>query len=254
MNDRQLYERVHRLLIEETSLFAACSRRGRLLRRPGVIASVLTNTPERSLFNWVVYERLDALLECYDDIARSYEEAGVRAWTVWVPPGDAAAARAMNARGHRLDSRPLAMAADLHRLRLPPPKDLDWYETRDAGLVARINDVAYGFPPPAFAAVMDAWQEGPWHAYVARLDGQPVGALLACDGDNGDCGISAVATLPAARGRGVATRLLTAVLRRAQGRGLRTTSLQANHNGARIYAALGYRNLGAMEMWGRREP
>jgi GNAT superfamily N-acetyltransferase len=170
---------------------------------------------------------------------------------VWVAPGDAAAAQALSVRGHRLDSQPLAMAADLASLRLPAADDLDWYETGDAALVARINDAAYGFPPPAFAAVMEAWREGPWHAYVACLDGRPAGALLACDGDNGDCGISAVATLPAARGCGVATRLLAAVLRGARRRGLHTTSLQANRNGARIYAALGYRNLGAMAMWGR---
>lgn len=255
MDDHQLYERVHRLLIEEACLFATCSRRGRLLRWPGVVASLLTDTPERSLFNWVVYEHLDALLERYDDLARCYDEAGVRAWTVWVPPGDAAAAQALNTRGHRLDSEPLAMAADLTSLRLPAAEDLDWCETRDAALVARINDAAYGFPPPAFAAVMAAWPEGPWRAYVARLDGRPVSALLACDGDGGDCGISAVATLPSARGRGVATRLLAAVLQGARCRGLRTTSLQASRSGARIYSALGYRNLGSMAMWGRhREP
>lgn len=251
MDDHQLYQRVHRLLIEEASLFAACSRRGRLLRWPGVIASLLTGTRERSLFNWVVYEDLDALLECYGAVAAAYDDAGVRAWTVWVPPGDAAAARALCERGHRLDSQPLAMAADLARLRLPPADDLDWRETQDAALVAQINDAAYGFPPPAFAEVMADWRKGRWRAYVAHLNGRAVSALLACDGDNGDCGISAVATLPVARNRGVATRLLSAVLRGARHRGLRTTSLQANHNGARIYATLGYRNLGAMAMWGR---
>jgi len=251
MDDCQLYERVHRLLIEEARLFAACSRRGRLFRWPGLVASVLGDTPDRSLFNWVVYQHLDALLERYDQLAGLYDEAGVRTWTVWTPPGDEAAAAALSGRGHRLDSQPLAMAADLARLRLPAAGDLDWYETRDPGLVARINDAAYGFPPPAFAAVMEDWQEGPWHAYVARLGDRPVGTLMACYAADGDCGISAVATLPASRGRGVATRLLAAVLREAQGRGLGTTSLQANRRGAPIYAALGYRNLGEMAMWGR---
>lgn len=132
-------------------LFARCSTSGRLVSRPGVVASVVTAAPDRSMFNWVVYERFDAMLEHYAAIVRVYQHAGVRAWTVWVDSGDAAAAaRALSERGHKLDSQPIAMAAEIAGLILAATGDLDWSETRDAGLVARINGFAYGFPPPAF--------------------------------------------------------------------------------------------------------
>jgi len=146
----------------------------------------------------------------------------------------------------------VAMAAEIADLALPDAGELDWAETRDLGLLGRINDSAYGFPPPAFEAVLDHWVETRWHAYIARLNGVPVGTVRAHLGEDGDCGISGVATLPEARGHGIATRLLAAVLREAQGLGMYTTSLQASPSGAKVYAALGYRELGIMGMWERR--
>ena len=220
---------------------------------PGVCASVVPAAPDRSMFNWVVYEGLDALLVNYAAVAQAYEDAGVRAWTVWVDPADEAAAQALSQRGHLLDSQPVAMAAMIADLNLPDTGELDWVETRDLGLVGRINDSAYGFPPPAFEAVLDHWTQTCWHAYIANLNGTPVGSVLAHRGEDGDCGISGVATLPAARGHGIATRLLAAVLREAQRLGMYTTSLQASPSGAKVYAALGYRSLGSMGMWERRK-
>jgi len=252
MDDRQLYVRVRDLLSEEARFFASSCRSGRMVSWPGVSASVVPAAPDRSIFNWVVYERPQALDEHYAAIAQAYDDAGVRAWTVWVDPDDEAAAHTLRLRGHLLDSQPVAMAAVIADLDLPDAGGLDWAETRDLGLVGRINDSAYGFPPPAFEAVLDHWSDTHWHAYVANLNGMPVGSVLARMGDNGDCGISGVATLPEARGHGVATRLLAAVLREAQALDMDTTSLQASPSGAKVYAALGYRNLGSMGMWERR--
>jgi GNAT superfamily N-acetyltransferase len=90
--------------------------------------------------------------------------------------------------------------------------------------------------------------------YVARLGGNVVGVMTAYEGENGDCGISAVATLPEARGHGIATRLMAVALRESQQRGCKTTSLQASPLGSEVYASLGYRNLGAMGMWEHRKP
>ena len=253
MDDGIFYGRVRELLGEEARLFAACSSNGRMVAWPGVIASVVSAASDRSMFNWVVYEQLDALLAHYPSIAQTYADAGVRAWTVWVDPGDTDAAEALSKRGHLLDSQPVAMAAEIAALRLPETGDLDWTETRDMGLVGRINDNAYGFPPPAFEAVLVHWVETRWRAYIASVNGIPVGSVLANFAENGDCGITGVATLPEARGHGIATRLLTAVLGEARRRGMVTTSLQASPAGAKVYAALGYRNLGTMGMWERRQ-
>jgi GNAT superfamily N-acetyltransferase len=74
------------------------------------------------------------------------------------------------------------------------------------------------------------------------------------ESSDGDCGVSAVATLPEARGGRIASRLLSVALRAAQARGARTTSLQATSKGAPVYTALGYRDLGRMSMWEHRVP
>jgi hypothetical protein len=84
------------------------------------------------------------LLKLYDAIAQIYDDAGVRAWTVWVDPGDELAVRELSRRDHKLDLQSIAMAAEIAALVLPDSEDLDWSESRDAALVARINDSAYG--------------------------------------------------------------------------------------------------------------
>lgn len=255
MDNQDLYARSRQFLKKEAEFFANSSMTGQVLRLPGVMASIVAATPDRSMFNWVIYENLDALLNQYDQIASAYDEAGVRAWTVWVDPGAGQAAKALAERGHLLDSEPVAMAAEMHTLKLPPITNLDWSATRDLTLVAKINDLAYGFPPPAFEAALDHWPEGSrWHAYVARLHGQPVGCVLVHHGDDGDCGVSGVATLPEARGQRIATRLLAVALHAAQAAGATTTSLQASPLGSGVYTALGYQNLGNMGMWERRQP
>ena len=91
------------------------------------------------------------------------------------------------------------------------------------------------------------------HAYAAIVDGEPVACTVALD-HAGDCCITFVATLPQARGRGLATELMTRALVDARERGCTSTSLQATKAGEPIYARLGYRSLGPLQMWERRKP
>ena len=250
LDDAALLARNRRGLVAELALFAS-GRSARLARWPGVVASIAPATPDRSLFNGVAADDAAALAACYDALRDAYAEAGVRAFTVWVDPGDQALADACAARGHVLDSTPTAMGAPLDAIAAPPVGDLDWSETRDVALVARINDAAYSFPPPAWSAGIGGLPDG-WRAYVARLDGEVVGALMCFESPDGDVAISGVATLPAAQGHGIATRLLAVALAEARTRGAVTTTLQASSAGRPVYARLGYRDLGAMQMWERR--
>jgi ribosomal protein S18 acetylase RimI-like enzyme len=235
MDRLELYARVRGCLGAELELFGSASANARIVRLPGVLASISPATPDRSLFNSAVYNSLRALEDNYDEIARQYLEAGVRAFTVWTDPADAEQAAALLARGHKLDAQPWAMAAELDAIRWPDGGGLDWFETREMALIAALNDAAYGFPSPAFDAVLDRLADSRWLGYVARLHGKAVSCLLAWDGDFGDLGICAVATLPEARGRGIATRLLAQALKAARARGLITTSLQASPQGYPIY-------------------
>lgn len=253
-SDAALYVRARACLDHEVRLFAS-GPGSRLHERPGVLASIVPGTPDRSLFNAIAYRGHGALLAAYDELAAAYAAAGVRAFTVFVESDDDATRAALRTRGHKLDSSPEAMAAPLDEIRTPEIGELDWRATRDWALVARINDQAYGFPPPGFGGVGGVLAP-PWYAYVARLGDEDVGCLMCVEYEvDGalDCGLCGVATLPAAQGSGIATRLLALALDEARRRGCVTTSLQASPRGRPVYERLGYRGFGPIEMWERRE-
>jgi ribosomal protein S18 acetylase RimI-like enzyme len=254
-SDAELYLRARRLLRAEAALFGSSADGARALQLPGVLASINPAAPDRSMFNWVIAEDPRRLFSAYEELARCYAEAGVRAWTVWSDEADLETAAWVTARGHKLDAKPRAMAADIAALSLPEIGDLAWHATTDMGVVAAINDAAYDFPPPAFRAALQRNEDPRWHAYVAtRGEGEPVGCVLSYESVDGDCGISGVATLPATRGTGLASRLLSVAITQAMQRGAHTTSLQATSKGAPVYARLGYRDLGALIMWEHRTP
>lgn len=216
------------------------------------------------MFNWVIAEQPRQLFAVYDELAQRYAAAGVRAWTVWADEHDQLTADWVRNHGHTLDAKPRAMAADIATLSLPSPGGLAWQATADVRMVAAINDQAYDFPPPAFTAALVRSADPRWRAYLAYGDEEDVGAdgrregAIACvlcfESVEGDCGVTGVATLPAARGTGTASRLLAVALREAAERGAQTTTLQATSKGAPVYARLGYRDLGAMIMWEHRVP
>jgi GNAT superfamily N-acetyltransferase len=254
ISEAELYQRVRRLLLAEAALFGTSADGASLLRRPGVLASINPAAPDRSMFNWVVAERPEQLFAAYAELARCYAEAGVRAWTVWSDEHDQETADWVTARGHTLDAKPRAMAAEIASLALPEVGDLSWRTTGDMSVVAAINDAAYDFPPPAFRAALVHNADPRWRAYVARQGDADVACVLSYESEDGDCGVSGVASLPAARGTGTASRLLAVAVTEAAERGASTTTLQATSKGAPVYTRLGYRDLGAMIMWERRVP
>ncbi|MBK7584774.1 MAG: GNAT family N-acetyltransferase [Myxococcales bacterium] len=255
MDDSELLRRIHECLLAEIEFWGKGSATGSVFRAPGVVAAVTPATPDRSIFNSVAPDDLGSLEACYDLLVRSYREAGVRAFTVWVPPANSALERFLEARGHVLDGRPAAMAAPMSEIEIPEPGDLEWEETRDISIVARLNDAAYGFPPPAFEAAVTRWPHSPgWYGYLGRREGRAVSCVLAYESADGDCSISGVASLPDARGRGIAGRLMGRALARARERGATSTSLQASPKGKSVYAKLGYRDLGGMSLWEHRTP
>jgi GNAT superfamily N-acetyltransferase len=255
MDDAALASRVFTLLQAETRLWATSHPGASAFTRPGLLASVMPATPDRSMFNWVVPDDLAALDGAYTALSAGYAAAGVRAFTVWVQPGDEAMQHFLLQRGHKLDSSPISMAAPLAELTLADAGDLDFDETRDLNALARLNDAAFGLPPPAFAAALQQWgPQAGWRGHLARHQGQLAASVMSWESPEGDLGITGVATLPLAQGTGLATRLLSQVLREARERGLLTTSLQASPRGRGVYAKLGYRELGTLGMWEHRVP
>lgn len=210
----------------------------------GVVASVVPESPERSLFNAVVYDDGAALVRRHGELVAAYETAGVRAWMVWVPEHDAQTAEALLARGHRLDGAPVAMGTTVAGLDLDGPDvgaDVGWAE------IAALNGLAYGHSPDDFTGALSRLPE----AAVRRL-GVPGEAALFTIESAGDCTVDMVATHPDHRGRGLATGLLRRALREARDRGCETASLIATAAGRPVYERLGFVALGALHMYERR--
>jgi hypothetical protein len=116
-----------------------------LVLRPalGVLATVLSAVPERSLPNSVVHADAAALTDAVlDELQASYDQAGVRAWTVWTRPGDDALSDRLVARGHVHDGRPALMAAELDAMDITPRAELEWVREPSWELVGHINDRA----------------------------------------------------------------------------------------------------------------
>ena len=221
---------------------------GEVFEHEGLLASIVPACPQRSIVNAVVYEAPAELGAVRPELESRYERAGVRAWTVWVPESDETAREHLHTSGHRLDGSPRAMTLELSQLQPGGARDLEWEHTTDTGVLAALNEAAYGLPAGEFAQAMLAMGNPPMRLYLARLGGRPASCLGALE-DDGDCGIYFVATAPEARGRGLATSLLRTALAEARARGCVTSSLQATKAGFPVYARCGYRDQCALEMW-----
>ena len=225
---------------------------GHAVELDGVVAAVTPAVPERSLPNSVVYDSEEALAAALPELRALYEGAGVRAWTVWVPEYHERARSLLADAGHVLDAAPAAMIAELSQVE--PPRSEDPEADADPSLadLGRINDLAYG-TGDSFQRVVGEGPAHPRSTYIARVDGKPAASVVSQD-HAGDCSIWWVATVPEARGRGLAAGLMRRALADGRERGCEVTTLQATKPGRPVYERLGYRSLGAIEMWERRLP
>jgi ribosomal protein S18 acetylase RimI-like enzyme len=132
---------------------------------------------------------------------------------------------------------------------LPEGAELD--EAPPWSVIGDVNDAAYGLPPDHLAAVMRGADPGLAHRAAAVVDGRPV-AVAVVNRVGEDAHVLMVATLKDFRGRGLASACMRSGLRRAAADGATTTTLEATGVGAPVYARMGYRPLGALQMWERR--
>jgi GNAT superfamily N-acetyltransferase len=240
--------RMHRSMAYVWRVLTVGSRGARVVELDGVMAAVVPAIPERSVFNSVLYDRPEQLARVRDELARAYEDAGVRAWTVWVPEHDRGTAELLASAGHLLDAAPLAMGLELAALPEPDPGGLEWSPHGSLDELKRINDSAYGYASGTFDLGIGTPPADAWRIYEARLGGEPACVVSTTDVE-GDCGVWWVATMPDARGQGLAGRLLHVALAEARERGMQTSTLQATKMGRSIYRRLGYVDFGEIQMW-----
>lgn len=250
MDDATLYRRMLGNLRDWIRLCAG-SPGGSVVERDGVVAGVTPAARFLSFFNGVVYDDAGALEAALPHLAAAYEQAGVLAWTVWVPGVDRDAATLLQTAGHVLDASPAAMAEELGRLELQAPRGLDAHTDPTPDEFETVAIAGFGGKPEYARGSMRGFDGPDCHRHVARRNGRTVATVGVYD-RAGDAGVYYVATLPEARGQGIATALMTRGLLDARERGCETTSLQATKLGRPIYARLGYRDLGPIEMWERR--
>jgi len=240
MRDRfgsdDLYRRGVETLLASWEEYARGATGAAVRRPPGVAAAVFPDEPERAVYNNAFLEpdlpaggRAGAL----EAIEAVYAAAGVGHFAAWVHESDQAMRGDLRRRGYTVaeSTRAMGMALD----DLGPPRPRVELGPPDWSRYLRILGV-----PPGFLAGADP---AAYRLLIARLDGEDVAAAMAFD-HGGDCGIYNVGTLAHARRRGLGTALTAALLHDALARGCRTASLQSTPMAERMYAAVGFRDLG----------
>lgn len=218
----------------------------RWVERDDVGALVTPLVPNRSVVNAVIYQPGASVIDAYDWLEEEFAE--VDAWTVWVPEADTETAAFLESNGHRIDADPAMMAIDLRSY--APTQGLPEWKPATVEELARINEAAYPWHDGSMerALLGAALDDGEFRLYITA----DACVLGICDVD-GDAGVMFVATLPEARGRGLAGGLLAAALVEARDRGCDVSTLQATKLGEPVYARLGYQRLGAIRMWEKRK-
>jgi ribosomal protein S18 acetylase RimI-like enzyme len=236
LTDIELYARGAATLVASWEAYARGTTGATVRRLPGVAAAVFSDEPERSVYNNALLERDLTAAQRADALAAMeavYAAAGVTHFAAWVHESDAAMRIDLERRGYTLDTSTRAMGMALEDLRVPrrkielaPP---DWHEY--LRIVGVPSDFLSGADPSDY------------YVHVARLDGENVATAMAFDRE-GDCGIYNLGTLEHARRRGLGTALTALHLHDALARGCRTASLQSTEMAERVYAAVGFRDLG----------
>jgi GNAT superfamily N-acetyltransferase len=232
----ELYLRGSDTLLVSWEEYARGAVGAALHRLPGVAAAVFPNEPERAVYNNALLERelgRDDSAEALDAMEAVYASAGVTRFAAWVHETDPAMRAELERRGYTLDTTTRAMGMVLDEIAVPRPRI-------DLGPADWLDYLKMDGLPADFLSTAD---HAAFHLLAARIDGEMVAAALAYD-FGGDCGIYNVGTVEKARRRGLGTALTAAQVYDARARGCRTASLQSTEMAERVYAAVGFRDLG----------
>jgi GNAT superfamily N-acetyltransferase len=240
MNDDELYLRGADTMVASWEAIARGSRGARVVRAAGVAAAVFPHEPERSIYNNALLDR-GAPAAALDAIEDAY--AGIEGFAAWVHESDEAMRSVFAARGYSVQETTRAMGMELRGVRVPVA-ELDLAPSDWARYVSYLE--RFGVPEGLLAGV----DPGAFRLLLARRDGELVATGLGFDRD-GDRGIYNVSTVEHARRRGLGSAVTARLVDEAAARGSRTASLQATEMAERVYAALGFRDLGRFLEYGR---
>lgn len=236
MTPWELYVRGAATLVASWAEYARGASSAAVRFVPGAAVSVFPDEPERLVYNNALLDRgLDAPARelAIDSMEVEYADAGVDRFAAWVHETDVPLREDLEGRGYSVVESTRAMGLSLDELDVSRPDlDLvpaDWHDY--VAMIGLGEDFLRYADPAAYVV------------RVARLDGRPAGVALAYDHD-GDCGIYSVSTIEAARRRGLGTALTALMLHEARDRGCSTATLQSTPMAERVYASVGFRDLG----------
>jgi ribosomal protein S18 acetylase RimI-like enzyme len=250
MDDAELRRRLWEGFAALQTLLGGSARNGWVLRKEGLLASIVPSAPDSPALNAAVAIDPHAAPEAVQELQDRYARAQVRRWAIWVDGAARDVTADLKRQGLAVASASPGMGASLDDLTL----DLTTANpTPNASLktVGRVNDLAYGNVDSRLERTLTTLQEGTLRGYRADLNGAPAAVALALHHGE-DCGVSFVATVPQARRHGLATQVMRAALADAREHRLTTITLQATELGERLYQKLGLKRLSPMELWERR--
>jgi GNAT superfamily N-acetyltransferase len=239
MTDEHLYGCGAATLLASWEQYARGCDGAAVLRLGGVAAAVFPSGPERAVYNNALLERgLDARerAAALEGMHAAYAGAGVDRYAAWAHESDAPLCAELERRGYVLDEVTRAMGMSLDAIAVDRPavalEPLAW-----PGYLAYLERAGI---PRGLLAGADA---GAFEVLAARDGGEELATGLAFD-HGGDCGIYNMSTIASARRRGLATALTARLVHDASARGCVTASLQATAMAERVYASVGFRDLG----------
>jgi GNAT superfamily N-acetyltransferase len=238
--DRHLYDRAVATLIASWEPIATGSTGAEVQRLPGVTAAVFPNEPERSIYNNAVLARgLSAgeRVAAVKTMGAAYASAGIEEYAAWVHESEVELISELRTRGFGMAESTRVMGMSLADLPPDPGGAVEIAAVDWATYLAYLH--GFGLSDALLANV----DPDAFHVLAARLDGEVVATALAFD-HAGDCGIFNTSTYERARRCGLATALTAQHLREAAARGCETATLQSTPMAERVYASVGFRDLG----------
>jgi ribosomal protein S18 acetylase RimI-like enzyme len=242
LTDTFLYRRGVETVVAAWEVYARGVRGAEVRRTPGFAAAIFPDEPERNVYNNAILERdlpASARAGAISAMESAYDARDVTRFAAWVHETDEPLRSELERRGYTVRETTRAMGMRLTEiLRARPALELGSAGWDD---FLRI----FGLP----AQLLGRADHSVFHLLFARLGDQCVATATAFDHE-GDCGIYNVATLEHARRRGLGTALTALQLHDAAARGCRTASVQATEMAERVYAAVGFRDLGLILEYG----
>lgn len=230
----ELFDRSVVTLVQSWIYLASGSSGAEVIETDDAAIAIFVHSPDREFLNNTVLARgVKDLGVALDTAERAYSHRGIEHYALWVHESEAEVAREVEARGYGYDSSTRTMAMPIGDLADVDTSELD---------VAEVTPEQFWRLDGLDGLAPDLSAERA-HFYICRYEGEDAAMLMAFDHD-GDCGIYMVGTQAAARRRGLATALSAHAIERARERGCATASLQSTEMAERVYARVGFHDLG----------